>query len=219
MKKSALLALSLMAANASAAMILGFGVEADYLAPKATGNFDYNGQNAVFNGATESGYQLGAYFEHPVPLVPNIRLDYTSDVTFSGAGNSVGLKQIDITPYYEILDNIVDIDIGVTVKTISGKTKGTGVAEETFNTVIPMGYVGAAIMAPGTGLSVAGSVKYIGFNGDSFTDARIKAALDIVAGLQVQAGYRYEVLKVSDHFDIKADATFKGPFVGLGYTF
>lgn len=217
MKKSALLALTLVAANASAAMILGFGVEADYLAPKATGDFQYNNTAVAFNGATESGYQLGAYLEHPIPLIPNIRLDYTSDVTFSGASNNVALKQMDITPYYEILDNIVDIDIGVTVKAINGKTKGS--IEETFNTVIPMGYVGAAVMAPGTGLSVAGSVKYISFNGDSFTDARIKAALDIVAGLQVQAGYRYEALKVSDHFDIKADANFKGPFVGLGYTF
>ncbi len=217
MKKSALLAFGLMAANASAAMILGFGVEADYLAPAASGNFTYKGSTTAFDGATESAYQIGAYLEHPIPLVPNLRLDYTSDMTFSGMGNDVSLKQLDVTPYYEILDNVVDIDIGVTAKTINGKTKGS--TEQTFNVVIPMGYVGAAIMVPGTGFNVEGSVKYIGFNGDSLTDARIKAGLKIAAGLQVNAGYRYEAMKVSDHFDIKADATFKGPFVGLGYTF
>ncbi|MCX6072705.1 MAG: TIGR04219 family outer membrane beta-barrel protein [Campylobacterales bacterium] len=217
MKKSALLALSLMAANASAAMILGFGVEADYLAPAATGDFKYNNTAIAFNGTTERGYQIGAYLEHPIPLVPNLRLDYTSDVTFSGSNNNVSLNQLDVTPYYEILDNIVDLDIGVTAKTISGKTKGN--TEETFNAVIPMGYVGAAVMVPGTGFNVEGSVKYISFSGDSFTDARIKAALDIVAGLQVHAGYRYEALKLDNRFDIKADANFKGPFVGLGYTF
>jgi outer membrane protein len=217
MKKSALLAIALMAANASAATILGFGVEADYLAPAATGNFKYQTSSTAFDGATESGYQIGAYLEHPIPLVPNLRLDYTSDVTFSGAGNDVSLKQLDVTPYYEILDNVVDLDIGVTAKTINGKTKG--LSEQTFNAVIPMGYVGAAVMIPGTGFSVNGSVKYISLNGDSLTDARIKAALKIAAGLQVQAGYRYESLKLDNRFDITTDANFKGPFVGLGYTF
>ena len=217
MKKSPLLVMTLMAANASAAMVLGFGVEADYLAPAATGDFKYNNTSIAFNGATESGYQLGAYLEHPIPLVPNIRLDYTSDVTFSGSNNNVALKQMDITPYYEILDNIVDLDIGITAKTISGKTKGT--TEETFNAVIPMGYVAAAVMLPGTGLSVDGSVKYIALNSDSLTDARVKASWDIVAGLQVHAGYRYESLKLDKRFDITTNATFKGPFVGLGYKF
>ncbi len=216
MKKSALLAMTLMAANASAAMILGFGVEADYLAPAATGNFDYKGANTVFDGATQSGYQLGAYLEHPVPLVPNIRLDYTSDLTFSGLGSDVSLKQMDVTPYYEILDNIVDLDIGITAKTISGKIKNT---DQSFNAVIPMGYVAAAVMLPGTGLSVDGSVKYISFSGDSLTDARVKASWDIVAGLQVHAGYRYESLQLDKRFDITTNATFKGPFVGLGYKF
>ena len=217
MKKSALLALMLMATTGSAAMILGFGVEADYLAPSATGHLKYNAVDTAFNGETESGYQLGAYLEHPLPFVPNLRLDYTSDVTFNGASSQVSLSQIDITPYYEILDNVVDIDIGITAKTLSGKTKG--VSEQSFNVVIPMGYLGAAVMVPGTGFSVAGSVKYINFSGDSFTDARIKAVLDIAAGLQAQAGYRYESLKLDNLSDITADATFKGPFVGVGFTF
>lgn len=217
MKKSALLALILMASSGSAATILGFGVEADYFAPAATGDFQYNTANTAFNGNTESGYQIGAYLEHPIPVLPNLRLDYTSDITFSGAGNDVSMKQIDITPYYEILDNIVDIDIGMTVKTLNGKTKGA--VEESFNAVIPMGYLAASAMVPGAGLSVAGSVKYINISGDSMTDARIKAVIDIVAGVQAQVGYRYESLKLDDRFDLTTNTTVKGPFIGLGYTF
>jgi outer membrane protein len=206
-----------MASSGSAATILGFGVEADYFAPAATGDFQYNTASTAFNGNTESGYQIGAYLEHSIPVLPNLRLDYTSDITFSGAGNDVSMKQIDITPYYEILDNIVDIDIGMTVKTLNGKTKGA--VEESFNAVIPMGYLAASVMAPGTGLSVAGSVKYINISGDSMTDARIKAVMDIVAGVQAQVGYRYESLKLDDRFDLTTNTTVKGPFVGLGYIF
>ncbi|MBV5349263.1 TIGR04219 family outer membrane beta-barrel protein, partial [bacterium] len=181
MMKKALLALCLGVSSASAATILGFGVEADYLAPSATGDFKYKSINTAFDGETESGYQVGAYFEHPVPLIPNLRLDYTSDVTFNGTSSDVAIGQMDITPYYEILDNIVDIDIGVTAKVLNGKSKKAG-AEETFNAVIPMGYFAAAVMVPGTGFSLAGSVKYINYSGDSMTDARIKAVMDIVAG-------------------------------------
>ena len=217
MKKSALLAFVLATVNVSAATILGFGVEADYFAPAATGDFQYKTSRTTFNGNTESGYQIGAYLEHPIPMLPNLRLDYTSDVTFSGQSNDVSMKQMDVTPYYEILDNIVDIDIGMTVKTLNGKTKGA--VEESFNAVIPMGYLAASVMAPGTGFSVAGSVKYINISGDSMTDARIKAVMKIVAGVQAQVGYRYESLKLDNRFDLTTNATVKGPFVGLGYSF
>lgn len=218
MFRSTILALALLSANASAAMILGFGVEADYLAPAATGSFDYKGGTTDFNGDRESGLQLGAYIEHPIPIVPNLRVDYTSEVTFSGGGNEVAISQTDITPYYEILDNIVDLDIGITAKMLNGTSTIAG-SDESFSAVIPMGYIGAAVSVPGLPISFAGSVKYISMSGDSFTDARIKAVWDIAAGLAAQVGYRHESLKLDDLSDITTDATFKGPFVGVGFTF
>lgn len=217
MIKSAFLALCLASVSASAAMILGFGAEADYFAPKANGDFAYQGINSTFTGDNASSYQLGLYLEHPVPLLPNLRIDLTPNAAFSGSGNKVTFNQTDVTPYYEVLDNIVDIDVGVTFKVLDGKVEGTGI-DKSFNQVIPMGYLGAAAMLPGLPLSFAGSVKYVGFNGDSLSDAQIKAIWKVIAGLQVQAGYRQESLKI-DHFDIKSDVTFKGPFVGVGYSF
>ncbi len=222
MVRSLILAAALVTANAHAAMILGFGAEADYYAPSASGSFDYKSTQTDFSNDEESGYQIGAYFEHPVPVLPNLRVDLTSESSFSGTDGGVGVnkvsfQQIDITPYYEILDNIVDIDLGVTFKVFDGKVEGA--INEDFSEVIPMGYLGAALSVPGTPVSVAGSVKYIGYSGDSFTDARIKASWDIAAGIQAQAGYRYESLKIDDRFDMTTDVTFKGPFVGMGFTF
>lgn len=220
--RSMLLAAVLASANASAAMILGFGAEADYYAPTADGDFSYKATQTRFANDEESGYQIGAYLEHPVPVLPNLRVDLTSDSSFSGSDglggtNRVSFEQIDITPYYEILDNIVDIDIGVTFKILDGSVEGS--VNEDFSEVIPMGYLAAAVSVPGIPLSLAGSVKYAGYDGDSFTDARIKAAWDIAAGIQAQAGYRYESLRIEDRFDMNADVTFKGPFVGVGFSF
>lgn len=222
MVRSMILAAGLLCANASAAMVLGFGAEADYYAPSADGYFDYKNTQTSFGNDDESGYQIGAYFEHGVPVLPNLRVDLTSESSFSGTDglggmNKVSFDQIDITPYYEILDNVVDLDIGVTFKVLDGNVEGA--INESFSEVIPMGYLGAAVGVPGTPLSFAGSVKYVGYDGDSFTDARIKAVWDIAAGVQAQAGYRYESLKIDDRFDMNTDVTFKGPFVGLGFTF
>jgi len=222
MIRSLVLSAALMATSASAAMILGFGAEADYYASSADGHFNYKGTMTSFSNDNESAYQVGFYLEHPVPVLPNFRVDLTSRTSFSGSNglggsNKVSFSQTDITPYYEILDNVVDLDIGLTFKVMDGKVEG--VVNETFTEVIPMGYVAAAVAIPSTGLSVGGNVKYIGYDGDSFTDARIKASWNIAAGLEAQAGYRYESLNVSNRFSTNADVTFKGPFVGISYRF
>lgn len=223
--KAVVAGLSILAVNLSAATILGFGAEADYFAPEASGHFSYTDKgvttNTSFNGDTESSYQVGFYFEHPVPILPNLRVDLTPNTEFSGkdgvVASTVKFNQIDVTPYYEILDNIVDLDIGITLKVLDGSVSGT--ANQDFTQVIPMGYLGAALMIPGLPISFAGSIKYIGTGGDSLSDSRVKVIWDIAAGLKAQAGYREESLKVDNRFDINADATFKGPFVGLSYQF
>ncbi|MDD2951394.1 MAG: TIGR04219 family outer membrane beta-barrel protein [Sulfuricurvum sp.] len=219
--RSIIVALCLASVTASAATILGFGAEVDYYTPTASGDFNYKTTQTHFGSDQESGYQVGIYFEHPAPLIPNLRVDLTPEISYSGldgaAVSKVSLDQVDITPYYEIMDNIIDLDIGMTFKVLEGKIEGTD--NQSFKEVIPMGYLGIAITPPLSPLSLEGSVKYIEYSGDSLTDARIKACWKIAQGFGAQAGYRYESLKISDHFNINADTTFKGPFVGLNYRF
>lgn len=220
--KSAIVALCLSISGASAAMILGFGAEVDYYAPTASGDFSYKTTNTHFNNESQSGYQIGLYLEHPVPLLPNIRLDFTPEASFLGSDglggtNKVTFNQIDITPYYEILDNVVDLDIGVTFKVLDGKVEGA--VNQEFSEVIPMAYLGAGINLVGTGLKITGDVKYIGYNGDSLSDSRIKAVWNINKLVQAQAGYRYETLKINDRFDMNSNIVIEGPFIGVGATF
>ncbi|MDD2949650.1 MAG: TIGR04219 family outer membrane beta-barrel protein [Sulfuricurvum sp.] len=222
MIKSAILTLCLASISASAATILGFGAEVDYYTPSASGDFDYKNTQTRFNSDDESGYQVGVYLEHPLPLLPNIRIDFTPETSFSGADgiggiNKVSFEQTDITPYYEILDNVVDIDLGVSFKIIDATIEGS--IDDRFSEVIPMGYLGVSITPPLSPLSVEGSVKYVGYDGDSLSDARIKVLWKIAAGLGAQAGYRYESLEISNRFDTNTNVTFKGPFVGLNYRF
>lgn len=222
MLRASILALCLVSVSASAATILGFGAEADYYTPSASGDFDYKNTHTRFGNNDESGYQIGLFVEHPVPVIPNVRIDFTPKTSFSGSdgiggSSKVSVTQTDITPYYEILDNVVEIDLGISFKVLDATVEGT--INESLNEVIPMGYLGVALTPPYSPIGMEGSVKYVGYNGDSLTDARIKLVWKIGAGLGAQAGYRYESLKVSDHFDLNSDVTFKGPFVGFNYRF
>ncbi len=226
MLKSALFVSFIGVSVASAATILGFGAEADYYSPTVSGNFSYTGNGTTtdthFSDDTQSSYQLSAYLEHPLPMLPNLRIDYTPETTFNGADsiigtNNVSFKQLDGTLYYELLDNVVDLDVGVTFKAIDGKIEGS--ANQDFNVLIPMLYLSTGIKIPVLPIHVVGDVKYVGYNGDSVIDARVKAMWDIFAGLQAQAGLRYESMKIDNRENINANVTFKGPFIGLGYAF
>lgn len=224
--KKGLLALCVGSALTHASMIVGFGVDANYYNPTVSGDFSYTDNGATtstsFADNTQDSYQIGAYFEHPIPVIPNVRIDYTPDTTFSGtdsiAGkNEVAFKQLDGTLYYEILDNIVDLDVGITFKAIDGNLKGS--VNQDFSGVIPMGYLGTAVKIPMIPITIVGDVKYLGYDGDAITDARIKAIWNIVAGVQAQAGLRYESIKIKSQDNVDADVTFKGPFIGVGYSF
>lgn len=220
-----LLSLCTAAVMASASVIIGTGIEVDYYNPAASGDFSYTDNGITtrthFNSESQSAYQVGVYFEHPVPILPNIRVDLTPETTFSGLDGAtvskVSISQTDIIPYYEILDNVVDLDLGVAFRVFDGKVEGT--VNQSISQVIPMAYAAVGADIPGMPIRIAGDIKYAGYNGDSLSDMRIKAVWKIMAGLQAQAGYRQGSLDVNDRFDLNSNVTIKGPFVGVGYTF
>lgn len=231
---------AIFATSSFGAMLLGFGVEADYYRPQAGGNFTYDGDMKTttdFSNKAKDTYQIGAYFEHPVPFVPNVRLDYTpmkfgatsaiSDakgVAGFAAGtatNDITLNTLDVTPYYEVLDNVVSLDVGLTVRSVSATvdTKQNGVSHsDSAAFALPMLYVAAEAKLPFTGLKANADIKYLGFGDNKYMDSKAKLTYEVIKGLGVEAGYRYQQLKLNK-FDIDADVTFKGPFVGMNYNF
>lgn len=223
--KKALLTLCAGSVMASASTLLGFGIEADYYSPEAKGDFRYtdNGVTSAthFNGDNDSQYQVGLYLEHPVPMLPNLRADFTPETSFTGtdsiAGtNTVKFSQIDTTLYYELLDNVVDLDIGLTGKYVKGDVSGT--VNQSFNVIIPMVYVAAGVKIPALPVRLDADLKYVGYSGNSVSDMRIKAAWNVFAGLEAVAGYRYESLKLDEN-DIYSTLKIQGPFIGVGYRF
>jgi outer membrane protein len=166
-------------------------------------------------------------FEHPVPLLPNIRLERSSLTNTGNTGNTfnfndqtnvtgnyeVTLKSTDLVLYYRLLDNWVNLDLGIDARKIDGTfALGTNNSRSVSATV-PMLYAAAEFDLPLPGLSVGADYKVVSYSGSTYNDMRIRAAYEFgVVG--IEAGIRSTKIKISDVDNINTDLTFKGVMVG-----
>jgi outer membrane protein len=189
-----------------------------------------------------SGYAW-AYIKHPLPLIPNLRLEYSSvesNGVLTANGSMYGLTSPDSTsqtnlkltqmeaiPYYNLLDNTfwLTLDVGLAINIIHYEAVGDGDASynESGDIPLPLGYLRARVQAPLTNLGAEAIIKYISDGGDNtVSDMLIKVdyTFDIVPFVQpgVEVGYRVMTLK-SDITDgdtrTQIDYSFAGAYAGL----
>lgn len=172
--------------------------------------------------------QVSVAFEHPVPIIPNIKAKYTK-LDFATEADQLGLAKTDINLdhtdlilYYEILDNVVKADIGIGATRLSGDVKqfGQNVSIDEYSPII---YAEAGVKLPFTGLSAKAEATYTNLNDVKITDAQAELQYDFVKSLLVDVGAKvgYRVLNIElsdmDKRDMKLD--FKGPYIGLNAHF
>ena len=180
---AAALSMACLAPTAQADTLLGLYLGVDGWQSDNSGSFAQDGNLQSFKFDDETFTSYYAALEHPVPLVPNIKLKYTElelngdttlDETFSFGGSDyvvgtqVGtvsdLSHVDYILYYEIFDNdLVSIDLGVNAKQFDGEIVVTGTSQEggqnttervDFSGFVPLVYGRAEVGLPLTGLSV-----------------------------------------------------------------
>ena len=172
-------------------------------------------------------------FEHPVPIVPNVRimssnLDYSGSgiasftlngETFSGNVASEGsLDQTDILAYWEVLDNVVSLDLGLNVKflDISYSVASTAPATSTGDSAdltVPMLY-GAVGASPIPGLYLGVEASWMGYDGNDLTDLTAKIAYTTDFHLGFEGGYRSQSYTLDDVDGYFGNLDFDGPFLG-----
>ena len=183
--------------------------------------------------------------KHPIPILPNIRLEYASlesdgeatgtfeDFTVSGGSSMFEMTQYDVIPYYNILDNTgwVTLDLGLdlkvidmdwTVNDVTGWSSSIYTDSETV--VIPLIYVRTRVEIPGTNIGLEADGKYITYDDSTIYDIRAKVdyTLDFIPVLQpaIEVGYRVQKFDLSDDGDAagstaKIDLEFSGVYAGL----
>ena len=173
--------------------------------------------------------QVSLAFEHPVPLIPNGKIRYTGIDVDTEEQNLAGdalynidLDSTDFILYYEILDNIVSVDVGVAAKQLEGDVtynSTVGADKVEISEMAPMLYASAGGKLPFTGLSAKAEVLATNYDDTQITDASAEIKYNFVENLLIDFGAKvgYRILNIElddqDGFDTKFD--FDGPYIGL----
>ena len=181
--------------------------------------------------------------EHPIPVLPNIALSHTEmevsarnrlnenfvfdDQVFivtDTVTTNADLSHTDLTLYYEVLDNWVSLDLGLTVRAFDSSIdikSSSGDAELDIDGALPMLYAAVKFDLPLTGLYVGASGSGISYEDSSITDYMLNIGYETTFGLGVEAGLRSFDINYEDEDDDteQADLTVDGSYVSLFYHF
>lgn len=179
-------------------------------------------------------------FEHPVPVLPNIRLQHTEleidetntlsrTITYEGntypvnttVDSKTDLTHTDATFYYEILDNIVSLDLGLTARYFDGEVRIAGSGQSASSDLqgaVPLVFVGARADLPLTGLYAIGELQAMSYDGNSLRDLSVGVGYEIMlVGLEL--GYRNFDVDLEGDDDEEANLTVDGYFLGVKVDF
>ena len=186
---------------------------------------------------SESQGYFYASLEHPVPIIPNVKImstkiDHTGegdanfdfdDKTFNGnVKNDFSIEALDLIAYYEVLDNIVSLDLGLNVRSLKvdynidsdgGNSFPSENANKSINETIPMLYALVGV-SPLPDLIISGEISYMTFDGSTASDITAKIAYTTSFFVGLEAGYRSQTYEFDDVSGHDADLAFDGVFAG-----
>ena len=187
------------------------------------------------NGDTQSDFYFWAILKHPVPIVPNFRLEYStlsdegkSDGSMSGYENftnsptNIDVQQIEVIPYYNLLDNTfwLTFDVGLDIRYMSSDVELNGLSVATpmgsvalstqsysnsEDIFLPMLYLRTRAQLPVTGLGVEADIKYTTDGDSTVYDVRAKVDYTFDITPVIQPGI--ELGYRIQKFDIDTDDT------------
>jgi outer membrane protein len=180
--------------------------------------------------------------EPPIIFFPNIKLQQNNitstqssmiDNNFS-IGNIVypsgatvatdfDLSYTDAALYYELLDNWITLDIGVTIRKYSGylQAESATLSDKTnIDMSAPLMYGRVQFDLPLTGFFAGIEGNYISFDGNDLADysAKIGYLFDSALDLGIEAGYRAANLNIDDG-DVHTNLDIKGPYIAAIFHF
>ena len=217
--------------------------------PTGTISFEGNDIDVVDTLKWENKADVFAsfYFEHPIPLLPNIKVAYSAlshegaggvDKNFEFAGKNfrsgftvntgIDVKMLDATLYYELLDNWVSIDVGLTAKFMDGsayinskKTIVSKAIEEstTFKGVLPLVYSKFRFDIPTTDIALQIEGNYVAYQENLLYDIEVGIRYTVLLGMGAEVGFKQIKLKIEDLEGFNMDNDFSGFYGKLVWDF
>ena len=210
-----------------------------------SGGIGYVSGAEGFIDASNESSQTSGYawllIKHPLPMIPNLKLEYVGTVSegtytvltgtpvgaiSTGAATKLDMTQIDVIPYYNLIDNTawVTLDVGLDLKIVNLGYTAAGVdvidalGVDIASVVVPLGYIRARVQAPATNFGFEADVKYISYSDNTVSDIRVKVdyTFDMVPVVQpaIEIGYRMQKFELEETgFALATD--FSGLYLGV----
>jgi outer membrane protein len=222
--------------------LLGLTADVDFWDMESSGSFADSSDMQSFDLGSERNSILTLALEHPLPVVPNLKIR-TNDLSSSGdqrlsvnfsfsdinfpAGLDLSVdfeaQNTDFIFYYEIFDNdTVSFDLGLNLKYLDGDidVESNGLhASESFEGYVPMFYGAVKLGIPTTRLSFYGDLNLLSLGDHTLQDYTAGVAFKVVESMavdiSVKGGYRRFSLELDDLDGIYTDWDFDGAYLGL----
>lgn len=166
--------------------------------------------------------------EHPVPMLPNLRVIRSNMETKGGTGltGTLDLKSTDYVLYYELFDNeVLSLDAGISGKDIDGdlsfenKAVPNSKQSKSVSEIIPMLFARGEIGLPGTSFGLMAQVSTQPFGSENSYDYQAALTYDLLDNMamdtKIQLGYRQFSLEVDELKNLSPELEFSGEFLGL----
>lgn len=246
MKKTILAAsvAAMMCGTAQADTLLGLYIGGQMWANEASGSFG-EGENdqAVFEFDDESQGSFYVALEHPIPLIPNIKIASTTLDTVGGTqisdsfnfgsetfsantslDTTLDASFVDYTLYYELFDNdLLTFDFGLTARDLDATIFLVDSASQLqsdldVSGIIPMLYLKGIVGLPFTGFNVFADANFISYDDQTVYDAQVGVSYSVLNNLAVDfdinVGYRTVKMELNDLDGFYSDLTYDGFFAG-----
>lgn len=223
-KKTLVLAIALATAPTSVLADTVFGIYAGGQVWNANSEGQYAAGSSLpgFDLEDESHSSYYIALEHPVPLIPNIKVRQNSLET-KGSFTANDFSHRDYILYYEIFDNdLVSFDIGINAMDFDGYVSprvSDTFGHQDLSVIVPTVYAAARVGIPATDWTFFADVSALSVKDSKVQDAQVGVEYRLVENLAVDinlnAGYRHSVIELDDVDEVYSDVTFKGPFLGL----
>ncbi|PKH85863.1 MULTISPECIES: TIGR04219 family outer membrane beta-barrel protein [Colwellia] len=235
---------ALMCGTAQADTLLGLYIGGQIWSNEASGSFGEGADNqSVFEFDDENQGSFYVAFEHPIPLIPNIKIASTALDTVGGTtlndsfkfdgityntnstlDTTLDASFVDYTLYYEVFDNdLLTFDFGLTARDLDATIQVIEPATQLqsdldVSGIIPMFYLSTIVGLPFTGLNVFAEANFISYDDQTVYDAQIGVSYAILDNLAVDfdvtLGYRTVKMELDDLDDFYSDLTYDGFFAG-----
>ncbi len=224
--------------------VLGFQVGTsswtpDYSGSFANGTTDIDIENDLgFDDESHSAIWLK--LEHPIPAIPNFKFvsndqdassssSLTRDINYenqdftsgTNVNTRIDMTNTDLTLYYELLDNWINLDIGLTLRKYDGQASIRSASNDAVSDIdfsVPLLYIDARIDLPFTGFFVDANLNTISAGDSEVTETMVALGYESGLGLGGRLGLRTQDL-VFDESNLDVDLEFEGVYLDVFYHF